>query len=63
MIPTNSEDIINQISDNSGLNFNFDELVRSAVRERMVSDDDFSNARTQNPERFSNSHKYFNPKK
>ena len=54
-----NEDIAEQIAENSSLNLNFDSMVRNAVTDRVVDDEDYIRARKQNPDRFPNSHRYF----
>ncbi|CAG2108343.1 unnamed protein product [Medioppia subpectinata] len=58
-VPTTGEQIVSEMSANAALNQSFDDLVRSCVGDRIVTDDDYINARIQNPERFTNSKNYF----
>ena len=59
IVQTRNEDIAEQISENSALNYNFDNIVRSAVTDRIVTDEDYVRARKQNRDRFPNSNHYF----
>ena len=63
IVRTNTEDIITEISENGSLNYSFDDLLRTAISERIVKDEDYSQARNQNPHRFTHSDKYFSTNK